>query len=156
MGAPVVDINGLERVYTTQDASGDIELGWGLIKGERLKAGRWKDLSVVPASTGAKELCPMVAEVWTNPEEHAGKLYMPRTDSLSAFYAVNGGDSASQGMFDLLELLMRMCRLHNIRVLAEWTPRGQNFEPDTLSKFTHPHQHRTEALCNLSLPTLQM
>jgi hypothetical protein len=154
-GGPIVNLNGLERIYTTQDASGDASLGWGLIDGQELFAGRWSDLAVMPDSTGALELCPIVARVVANPLRYRGKLYMPRTDSSCAFYAMNSGDSSSAGVLELLEALATTCRKHNIRILAEWMPRTQNFEPDMLSKLTHPRQHLAQPLPHLPLSQRQ-
>jgi hypothetical protein len=152
-GGPIVNLNGLERTCSTQDASGLDTKGWGLIEGEVLCAGLWATLpAAIPNSTGAKELYPIVARVAASPEEHRGKLYMPRTDSLCAFHALNQGDSSSPGVFALLNILAPLCRDHDIHILAEWTPRGQNFEPDMLSKGTHPRQHCARQRPDLCLP----
>jgi hypothetical protein len=116
---------------TFSDSSG--EIGFGLTVGDTVFQGLW-DPSVIPESSGYKELIPILLAVHQLGEEARGKIVVVTTDNLGNVIAINKGSCRSPQSYKILSLITELAAEKQIYLVADWSPREEIDCMDAISK----------------------
>ena len=117
------------RVFS--DASGDT--GFGLALGNTVFQGLWSD-EILSASSGLKELIPVLLAVMELGPEAKEKIVVITTDNLSNVLAINKGICKSPESQKVLAVIMELAAEKQLYLVADWNPREDNVLMDDVSK----------------------
>jgi hypothetical protein len=114
------------------DASGDI--GYGLVVNNTVYQGLWSD-TVKPASSGYKELVPILLALSLLGPEADGRIVIVSTDNIGNVFSINKGSSLSVESHRLLTRIFDLAAERRIYLIGDWVPRDYNTFCDALSKY---------------------
>jgi len=124
---------------TFSEASGDT--GYSLILDGQVYQGLWSDATRL-ASSGYKELIPILLAVSLLGESARGRVVIISSDNLGNVFSINKGSSHSPASHDLLAKIFEIAAQKRIYLIADWVPRDFNTFADAVSKHAwavHPH-----------------
>jgi hypothetical protein len=116
---------------TFSDASGDT--GYSLVVDGSVFQGLWTE-DVELASSGYKELVPVLLAVSLLGPEAQGRVVIISTDNVGNVFAINKGSSQSEASHHLLSRIFDIAARKQIYLIADWVPRDFNMFTDAVSK----------------------
>ena len=114
------------------DAAGDI--GYGLVLNGKAYQGLWRP-EILGASSGYKELVPILLALQLLPQEANGHVIIINTDNLSNVLAINKGTCKSEDLYEILFVITELAADRQLYLIANWVPRESNEFCDGISRY---------------------